>query len=221
MHTERTRAWRRSQRARIIELRARNRARGRAQKGAGHFAKEHGWPWFRSRYCLRKEKKWQLIYWRSCKLARARQLGQPYPRRSWFDVTRAEHEGRARDRLHVLFVCSKNQWRSPTAERLWRRDPRVSVRSAGTASSAARVLSWDDIAWADLVFVMEEKHKQRVLSLFTQGAPRIVVLDIPDEYGFMSPELIELLEAAVEPIIEEEGTARHTPTAHFSGIPGE
>jgi predicted protein tyrosine phosphatase len=203
MHEKRTRAWRRSQRARIIAARAERRgSRARLRTGGGYFAKERGLPWYRPRYWF-KEKKWQLIYLRSCKLARARQLGQPYPRRSWYDVTRAEHEGRARERLHVLFVCSKNQWRSPTAERLWRRDQRVSVRSAGTASSAARVLSWDDVAWADLVFVMEEKHKQRVLSLFAADAPRIVVLDIPDEHRFMSPELVELLEAAVEPVLDD------------------
>lgn len=202
MYTERTRAWRRSQRARIIAVRAhRRRPRVRSRSGGGYFAKDHGRPWFRSRYWF-KEKKWQLIYLRSCKLERAKQLGMPYPRRSWFNVAHAEHEGR-RERLRVLFVCSKNQWRSPTAERLWRRDARLSVRSAGTSSSAAHVLSWDDVAWADLVFVMEEKHAQRVRSLFPHEVRRIVVLDIPDEHRFMSPELVDLLEAAVEPVLGE------------------
>lgn len=212
MNTERTRAWRRAQRARIIDSRAdRQRSRARARAGGGYLAKEHGWPWFRSRWSRFKAKKWRLVYLRSCKLARARQLGLPYPRRSWFTLANTEHEGRIQERLNVLFVCSKNQWRSPTAERLWRRDQRLCVRSAGTSSSAAHVLSWDDVAWADLVIVMEEKHKQRVLSVFGHDAPRIVVLDIPDEHRFMSPELVELLEAAVEPVLDEAFAARAGP----------
>jgi len=119
-------------------------------------------------------------------------------------VTRAEHEGRVLAQLKVLFVCSKNQWRSPTAERLWRRDARFAVRSAGTSAGAAHVISWDDIAWADVIFVMEEKHKQRVLAVYGQqgSKPNIVVLDIPDEYRFMSHELVELLTEQVTPLLD-------------------
>ncbi len=212
MYTERTRAWRRAQRTRIIDSRAhRQRSSPRARTGGGYLAKEHGWPWFRARWSRFKAKKWRLVYLRSCKLARARQLGRPYPRRGWLTLANTEHEGRINERLNVLFVCSKNQWRSPTAERLWRRDQRLCVRSAGTSSSAAHVLSWDDVAWADLVIVMEEKHKQRVLASFSECAPPIAVLDIPDEYRFMSPALVELLEAAVEPILCEALTAKALP----------
>jgi len=117
-------------------------------------------------------------------------------------VTDAEHLGGG-GRLRVLFVCSKNRWRSPTAERLWRDDPRLWVRSGGTSASAARVVTPDDLAWADLVLVMEDKHAQRLRSAFPRaGGPRIVVLDVPDEYRFMSPELVEVLRSAVEPVLE-------------------
>ena len=32
---------------------------------------------------------------------------------------------------HVLFVCGRNQWRSPTAARIYANDQRIEVRSAG------------------------------------------------------------------------------------------
>ena len=107
--------------------------------------------------------------------------------------------------LNILFVCSRNQWRSPTGERVWRREPGVSVRSAGTSRRAKRPLTIADIHWADLIFVMEEKHKSRLLATFRQAATfkRIHVLDIPDDYQFMDPELVELLREKCAPLIHE------------------
>lgn len=69
-----------------------------------------------------------------------------------------------------------------------------------------RTVTPEDIAWADLVLVMEEKHAQRIRSLLARpNAPPIVVLGIPDLHRFMSPELVESLRAAVEPILEDAG----------------
>ena len=34
-------------------------------------------------------------------------------------------------RINALFVCSRNQWRSPAAERVFRDDARFSVRTRG------------------------------------------------------------------------------------------
>lgn len=107
------------------------------------------------------------------------------------------------DPLNVLFVCSRNQWRSPTAERVWRKTSGLNVRSAGTSPRARRTLRHDDILWADVIFVMEEKHKSRVLSEFRQAASRkeMHVLDIPDDFKFMDPELVELLHDKCAPIL--------------------
>ena len=105
---------------------------------------------------------------------------------------------------NVLFICSRNQWRSPTAEQLWRRHPRVSARSAGTSPNARHRVSIDDIDWADVILVMEEKHKSRLVAEFTrmlEGKP-IHVLDIPDEYRYMDPELVEELQRSVGSILE-------------------
>jgi len=103
--------------------------------------------------------------------------------------------------VNVLFVCSRNQWRSPTAEQVFRRGYAINVRSAGTASSAKRLISAQDLIWADLVWVME--HKQRICAAFPRLVQfkTIVVLDIPDDYQYMDSELIELLKISVMPLL--------------------
>ena len=100
---------------------------------------------------------------------------------------------------HVLFICSRNQWRSPTAEQVWRKHPGLAVRSAGTSPNARRVVSANDILWADVIFVMEQKHKSRLVAGFTDllANKPVHILDIPDEYRYMDPELVELLERSV------------------------
>jgi predicted protein tyrosine phosphatase len=109
------------------------------------------------------------------------------------------------DPLRVLFVCSKNQWRSPTAERIFRSRPDLAVRSAGTSSSARRHLTLEDVRWADLICVMETKHLERLRADFRQDlrGKRVVVLEIPDDYRFMDPALVSLLEERVGAVLDE------------------
>lgn len=104
-----------------------------------------------------------------------------------------------RKQQNVLFVCSRNQWRSPTAEQVWRRHPLLNVRSGGTSPSARHTVSEGDIEWADVVIVMEQKHKSRLVAEFTRllDYKPVHVLDIPDDYKYMDPELVELLEQSV------------------------
>jgi predicted protein tyrosine phosphatase len=105
--------------------------------------------------------------------------------------------------VNVLFVCSRNQWRSPTAEKVFGRDPALNVRSAGTSRTARRTVTAGDLRWADIVMVMEQHHKSRLRDQFSELCGKtVVVLDIPDDYGFMDPELVERLEAAVVPALE-------------------
>lgn len=100
---------------------------------------------------------------------------------------------------NVLFVCGRNRRRSPTAEQIFQDDPRLCVRSAGTSESSKRRIKEKDLAWADLVLVMEPKYAARIRSLFTpESLPLIRSLDIPDDYDYMEAELIDLLKAAVE-----------------------
>lgn len=98
--------------------------------------------------------------------------------------------------LNILFICSRNQWRSRTAEDLFKNHPLHQVRSAGTAPSARIKVSEKAIQWADLILVMEKRHKEILREKF--GAlieeMEVMALDIPDEYGYMDPELVEILE---------------------------
>lgn len=104
------------------------------------------------------------------------------------------------DRPHVLFVCARNQWRSPTAEAVYRNDPRVSVRSAGVSEQSRRKLGLRDLEWADLILVMERKHKSRIHELFrnVETLPPIECLEIPDEFELNDPALIQLITERTE-----------------------
>jgi len=104
--------------------------------------------------------------------------------------------------LNLLFVCSKNKWRSPTAETIYRNDSRANVRSAGTSSSAKRRISAKDLNWANLILVMENKHKRIITQQYRHlNLPEIIVLDIPDDYLYMSEELIGMIKTSTEAIL--------------------
>lgn len=153
-----------------------------------------GWP---------REKRWKDLYTRSEKLARAQQLGIDYPQVTDAQLIQEEVMSNADGKINALFICSRNQWRSPTAEQLWRKHPLVSARSAGTSPNARHKVSIDDIRWADVILVMEEKHKSRLKAEFTrllENKP-IHVLDIPDDYKYMDPELIDMLEQSVNSLL--------------------
>ncbi len=108
--------------------------------------------------------------------------------------------------MKLLFVCSRNQWRSPTAEAIYKNHPYHQVRSAGTEPSARVRVTAKLIEWADIILVMEKRHAQRLLQQFPREMTHkdYDVLDIPDEYGFMDPELVEMLEITVEPYLNEQ-----------------
>lgn len=110
----------------------------------------------------------------------------------------------SREPLHVLFICSRNQWRSPTAERVARDWDGVEARSAGTSSTARRTVNEAMLRWADVVFAMENKHLKRLRSLFPVLVDErtIHVLDIPDDYQFMDQELVDWIASAVPPLLE-------------------
>jgi len=106
-------------------------------------------------------------------------------------------------KLNLLFVCSRNQWRSPTAEKVWRNHSKLNVRSAGTSPKAKKTINQKDVQWADIIFVMEKKHKNRIVAEFTRMVDHktIHVLDIPDEYRYMDDELVELVNLSVASIL--------------------
>lgn len=101
--------------------------------------------------------------------------------------------------IRVLFVCSQNRLRSPTAEQVFSQWPDVECASAGVHDSADVPLSGELIEWAELIVVMERVHQRKMTTRFRRHlqGKRVVCLGIPDDYAYMAPELVALLEAKV------------------------
>lgn len=97
----------------------------------------------------------------------------------------------------VLFICSRNKLRSPTAEQVFSAWPNVETDSAGLADDAVVPLSSDQLEWATLIVVMENAHRKKLNRQYGRHlkGKKVVCLGIPDNYQFMQPELIALLEA--------------------------
>ncbi|RYF31087.1 MAG: phosphotyrosine protein phosphatase [Comamonadaceae bacterium] len=102
---------------------------------------------------------------------------------------------------NVLFICSRNKLRSPTAEAIFATRTGIETDSAGLAVDAACVLDKDQLAWADVIFVMEKRHRTVLARRFKNylAGKKVVCLDIPDNYQVMQPELVALLEKRVPP----------------------
>jgi predicted protein tyrosine phosphatase len=100
----------------------------------------------------------------------------------------------------LLFVCSKNKWRSLTAEKMLESNEDYSVKSAGTEAGARVKITSGLVRWADIIFVMEKKHRTRLQESFSSELidKQIVVLNIPDDFQFMDEELISILESRLE-----------------------
>lgn len=95
----------------------------------------------------------------------------------------------------ALFICTQNRLRSPTAENVFAAWPGVDTDSAGLGNDAEVPLSREQIEWATVIFVMEKAHRRRLASRFraSLNGKQVICLDIPDEYAYMQPALIELL----------------------------
>jgi len=100
----------------------------------------------------------------------------------------------------ILFLCSQNKLRSPTAETIFSERNGIEVDSAGLNNDAEVTLSPEQIEWADLIIVMESTHRNRLNKKFRKylAGKRIAVLGIPDDYDYMDPDLIRLLQVRCE-----------------------
>ncbi|WP_249866524.1 low molecular weight protein tyrosine phosphatase family protein [Paenibacillus konkukensis] len=106
--------------------------------------------------------------------------------------------------MKLLFICSRNKWRSLTAEKIFHGVNDYDVRSAGTEENARIKVTSGHIGWADLIFVMEKKHIRRLNAKFGPmlAGKKVICLDIPDDYKYMDDELIEILYSRVSEYIE-------------------
>ncbi len=98
--------------------------------------------------------------------------------------------------IRALFICTQNRLRSPTAEQVFSQWNDVEADSAGVGNDADVQLSSEQIDWATIIFVMEKAHRNKLAKKYRAQlkGKRVVCLDIPDEYEYMQPELIKLLE---------------------------
>ncbi|MDX2214307.1 MAG: low molecular weight protein tyrosine phosphatase family protein [Oculatellaceae cyanobacterium bins.114] len=105
--------------------------------------------------------------------------------------------------MKLLFICSRNRLRSPTAEAVFAEYDGLEVESAGLERDAENILSSDAVEWADIIFVMEKSHRRKLSQHFQPWLKqkRVICLDIPDEYDYMEPALVELLKKKVFPLL--------------------
>lgn len=101
-------------------------------------------------------------------------------------------------------MCSRNKWRSLTAEKIYDGFNGYNVKSVGTEKNARIKVNSGHIGWADVIFVMEKKHLRRLKDSFGSELTdkKVICLHISDDYQFVDRELIELLNSKLSEYIE-------------------
>lgn len=107
--------------------------------------------------------------------------------------------------MRFLFICSRNRFRSPTAEAVFADEPGIETASAGTAPDADCPVTEDLIQWADLIFAMETAHRNRLQKKFPEVMRhrKIEVLGIRDDYTYMDTELVDILKRKMSKYIRK------------------
>ncbi len=108
---------------------------------------------------------------------------------------------------NILFICSANKQRSPTAaDYFTEKFPSLEFESAGTNRKTCHKegttpVTEELMEWADLVMVMEERHRQLIVKNGgSHFGGKISVLAIPDRFKYYQKELIALLVTKAEPL---------------------
>ncbi len=103
-------------------------------------------------------------------------------------------------KMNILFVCSANKLRSRTAEDYFSsKYTKFNFLSAGTNINVCNregttPLTEDLLEWADVVYVMENKHKNIIRkNTGSKYINKIIVLRIQDIYEYGEIKLIDIL----------------------------
>ncbi len=116
------------------------------------------------------------------------------------DIARSENQP-----TKALFLCGKARMRSPTAADLANRLDGVEADFAGLSNDADEKLSREQVAWAEVICVMEPRQKKRLTTMFGRhlAKTRLVVLNIPDRFDYMDQELVDLLTPKIAQILKK------------------
>jgi predicted protein tyrosine phosphatase len=100
---------------------------------------------------------------------------------------------------NILFICSQNRLRSPTAEQVFADWPGIETASAGINTEAETPVTPELLRWSQIIFVMEKMHRNKLAKKFRAhlNGKRVICLDIPDDYEYMDLALISLLKEKV------------------------
>lgn len=98
---------------------------------------------------------------------------------------------------NLLFICSQNLQRSPTGETIFKNNSNYKVKSAGILLGSKTLLNERLLEWADIVFAMEDVHKEWIEERFPKYSKKVIVLHIPDYYFYMDHELVNLIKERV------------------------
>ncbi len=132
----------------------------------------------------------------------------------------------------VIFVCEGNSCRSPMAEYflknfLKEKNVKIEVNSAGTGITSlgkisdktlevmkkvgieiknfvSKPLNFQMLKESDLIFVMEESQKEKILSIIPKEENKIFVLDVPDPAGkelFHYEEIRDIIKEKIKNIV--------------------
>jgi predicted protein tyrosine phosphatase len=107
--------------------------------------------------------------------------------------------------MNVLFVCTENLARSPMAAILFRelqgKAGRHQARAVGTAPHAPRRLTTRELAWAELVAVMEPRHLGVIARHWPRHVDKVVVLQVEDRFVASERELRQMLEPKIRALL--------------------
>ena len=107
--------------------------------------------------------------------------------------------------MNVLFVCTGTVARSPAAELVFRElagsDHRHVTRSVGTGRAAVRRLTTRELAWADVVAVMERAHVAHIREFWPDHLRKVRILDVPDDYDPSEGELHAVLREKIQTLL--------------------
>jgi predicted protein tyrosine phosphatase len=113
-------------------------------------------------------------------------------------VVRNPYQGKDRK---VVFVCSMGILRSATAARIYAH--KYNTRTAGTWEDALIPLTHLLVKWADEVVFVNKENYDMVMQFYERDIveelkTKVKVLNIPDSYEHMHPELVEAFKEQYE-----------------------